>query len=106
MHRAAIRHSFWLLVLLSFLGVGCGHEATESDCQLIADRIVELELRAQNVTDAAEIQRRRNDTLGLGSETNRKALLEGCVGRRVSDGALACVRSATTATEITDQCLQ
>jgi len=86
---------------------GCGHPATEADCELIAVRIAELELRAQSITDPAEIQRKKNETLGLGGVGNsRKELLEGCVGRRITEKALACVRQAKTSEEITSQCLR
>jgi hypothetical protein len=86
---------------------GCGHPATEADCELIAIRIAELELKAQAITDPVEIQRKKNETLGLGGVGNsRKELLEGCIGRRVTDKALACVRQAKTSEEIASQCLR
>lgn len=92
--------------VLAISAAGCGREATESDCQLIMDRVVELELRSQNVTDPAEIRRKRNETLGLAADGSRKAWLEGCIGRRVTNRALDCVRAAKTADEITNQCLR
>jgi hypothetical protein len=86
---------------------GCGHPATEADCQLIADRIAELELKAQNITDPAEVRRKKDETLGLGGATSsKKELLEGCIGRHVTDKALACVRQAKTSDEIASQCLR
>ncbi len=109
MYRKAVRNVFCSLlpgVMAAWLTTGCGRETTETDCQLIADRIIELELRASAVTDANEIRRKRNETLGLGSEAGRKALLEGCIGRRIREGALECVRAAQTADEITDKCLR
>ena len=86
---------------------GCGHPATDADCQLIADRIAELELKAQNITDPAEVRRKKDETLGLGSgASGKKDLLEGCIGRHVTDKALACVRQAKTSDEIASQCLR
>jgi hypothetical protein len=85
----------------------CGHPATEGECQAILDRIVALELKAQRVTDPAEITKRRNESLGLGGAKDAKStVLQGCIGKRIADSALACVQSAETSAEITDRCLQ
>jgi hypothetical protein len=94
-------------VALALALSGCGHPATEADCQLIAERIAELELKAQHITDPAEIRRKKDETLGLGGATSsKKELLEGCIGRHVTDRALACVRQAKTSDEIASQCLR
>jgi len=84
----------------------CGHPATEAECQAIVERIVELELKAQKVTDPAEIAKRRSEGLGVGSDGGKPDVLQGCVGRHITDRALACVRNAETASDITDRCLQ
>jgi len=70
-------------------------------CEAIFQRSVEIELRAQNVTDpkivaerAAAVRAARGD-----------ALIEKCVGRRITDRAVACVRQANTPAEV-DGCLQ
>lgn len=86
-------------------GAGCGHPATEAECQSILDRIVELELTAQRVTDPAEIAKRRKESLGVGAG-EKSSLLQGCLGKHITDGALACVRTAQSSAEITDRCLQ
>jgi len=85
---------------------GCGHPASEAECEVIVDRIVELELKAQKVTDPAEIAKRRNESLGLVGDRGRAEVLQGCVGKRITDRALVCVREADNASEITDRCLQ
>jgi hypothetical protein len=92
-------------IAVAMLGaVACGHPASETECQAILDRIVELELKAQRVTDPAEIAKRRKESLGgAGPGAN---VLQGCVGKHITDRALACVRSAETSAEITDRCLQ
>jgi hypothetical protein len=74
---------------------------------VILERIVELELKSQRVSDPAEIAKRRNESLGVGADGGgRSDLLEGCIGRHITDRALACVRNAETAAEITEDCLQ
>src|SRR5258706_764747 len=84
----------------------CGHPATEVECQTIVERIVLLELQAQKVTDPGEISKRRSESLGLAGDGNKSEVLQGCVGRHITDSALACVRRAESAQEITDRCLR
>ena len=84
----------------------CGHPATEAECQAIVERIVELELKAQKVTAPTEIAKRRGESLGSPGDGGRPDVLQGCVGKHITDRALACVRSAETASEITERCLQ
>jgi hypothetical protein len=94
------------LFAAAFLGSGCGHPATEAECQTIVERIVELELKAQKVTDPVEVAKRRGEGLGLSGDGGRPEVLQGCVGRHITDRALTCVRNAESASEITDRCLQ
>jgi hypothetical protein len=70
------------------------------------NRIVELELKAQKVTDPNEIAKRRSESLGLAGDRGRTEVLQGCIGKRITDRALVCVREADNASEITDRCLQ
>ena len=100
----------WFLACLGlaaavFSASGCGHPATEAECQTIVERIVELELSAQRVTDPSEVAKRRGESLGA-ADGGKSEVLQGCIGRNITDRALACVRGATTASEITDRCLQ
>jgi len=94
-------------VALGFGASACGHPASEAECQVILDRIVELELKAQKITDPVEIAKRRGETVGgASSDGGKQDVLQGCVGRNITDRALACVRNAESASEITDRCLQ
>jgi hypothetical protein len=100
----------WPLLVLAALtapwATGCGHPASEAECEAIVNRIVELELKAQKVTDPAEIAKRRSESLGLAGDKGRAEVLQGCIGKRITDRALVCVREADNANEITDRCLQ
>ena len=98
----------FFFAIFTFSGTqGCGHPATADECRIIVDRIVELELKAQNVTDPAEIARRRSTSLGMGdAAATAPNLIQDCVGRHVTDRAMACVRSARKADEITERCLR
>ena len=97
---------FALAAALLPWAAGCGHPASEAECGVIMDRIVELELKAQKITDPAEIAKRRSESLGLAGDRGRAEVLQGCVGKRITDRALVCVREADNASEITDRCLQ
>jgi len=93
-------------IVVCLFASGCGHPATEAECQIIVERIVELELKAQHVTDPEEVAKRRGESLGISSDGGKPEFLEGCVGKHITERALACVRRAETASEITDRCLQ
>ena len=80
--------------------LGCGHPATQAECDEIFNRSAEIELRMQNVTDPKLIQERTAAVRAAKGEE----LIQKCVGKRVTDGAMECVRKATTAEQM-DQCL-
>jgi hypothetical protein len=84
-------------LLFIFLGA-CGRPATQQECDEIVVRVTELELKSRGVAggDGQEVQ----DT----KEALRKSTLHDCVGRRISDKAMACVRSATTAQQLVNEC--
>jgi hypothetical protein len=89
----------------ALLAGGCGHPATQGECEEILNRIVDLELKSQNVIDPAEVEKRRASTL-TSSGLNKTELLRDCVGKHITDRAMICVRSAATSDEITDKCLR
>jgi hypothetical protein len=92
-----------LSVLLLPVLVGCGHPATEKECQEIADRVTELELASSPVgrdPDTAKEQLERTRSWVKESQ------LKSCVGRRITDAAMQCVRGAKKAQEITDGCFR
>ncbi len=82
------------LLALSALA-GCGRKATEADCQLIVDRNVDVQMRAMNITDPAAITKKQEDLRAV-----MKDSLKDCVGRRVTDGMMDCVKEAKTTDEI------
>jgi hypothetical protein len=89
--------------LVAGLLLGCGHPATEQECQEIADRVTQLELAASPAgkdPEAAKehLERTRNWV--------KDGQLKACVGRRITDRAMQCVRSAKKAEEITDHCFR
>lgn len=87
---------FFAVMALAGL-VACGHKATEADCQLIIDRMVEVQLDKQGITDEADRKRQKDILLSRTTGVDNKD----CVGRRMTDGMLACVKKSKSQDEIT-----
>jgi hypothetical protein len=90
-------------LLLPLLSIGCGHPATEKECQEIADKVTELELSASPAGGDPET---RKEQLERTRSWVKETQLKSCVGRRITDSAMQCVRSAKKAQEITDSCFR
>jgi len=86
--------------LLSLGVVGCGHPASEAECRELAQHIAKLRLQARGF-DAAEIERRLTQAE---QDPEYKKTMEGCVGKRITDESLACVKNATSPEEIKLKC--
>ncbi|MDC0685860.1 MULTISPECIES: hypothetical protein [Sorangium] len=80
---------------------GCGHPASRDECEAIFRRSAEIELRAQNVVDPKIVEER---TAAV-RDARGKELIDRCVGRRITDAAMVCVRQATTPEQV-DKCLE
>src|SRR5262245_36584468 len=80
---------------------GCGHPATRDECNELFAKSAEIELRGQNITDPKTIADRTASARATpkGSEFTGQ-----CVGKRITDRALKCVRGAVTAEQF-DRCL-
>jgi hypothetical protein len=74
----------------------CGRQATAEDCRVIYEKNVEVEMRTLEKADAPTIERKKTDL---------KAAFEGelslCVGKRITDSVMACIRNAQTSDEMT-----
>ena len=81
---------------------GCGHPATQAECEELFTKSADIELRAQpNNTDAQKIA----EQIKAARASERGAeFMNRCVGRRITERALTCVRQATTAEQM-DRCL-
>ena len=90
----------WLALALAFSALGCGRKATRADCELVVDKNVEVKLKADGMTDAVLVQKRKEEL-----RASLKEDIDKCVGKRVTDGMLACVKSAETPEQI-DKCLR
>jgi hypothetical protein len=87
-------------LLLSVASAGCGHKASDADCAFILDRNVEVQMKAMHITDPVAIDKRKTEI-----QAELKGQLQGCIGKRITDGMLACVARAQTA-EAIDACMR
>ena len=88
------------LVAVALL-VGCGRKATEADCQIIVDQTVAVKLKEKSITDPAAVAKMQQE---LRDEVKGE-VMDGCVGKRISDSALACIQHAQSQEEIV-KCLR
>jgi hypothetical protein len=101
LHRVVVKSSlFWLVLCAPAMLVGCGRKATREDCEVVVDKNVELQLKALGVTDPAIVTKRREEMRAAMRDD-----IEKCVGKRVTDANMSCVRNAETADKI-DKCLR
>jgi len=80
--------------------LGCGRKATREDCETVVDRNVEVKLRADGVADPSTIAKRKDEL-----RSSLKDDIDKCVGKRITDGMMACVKKAETPDQI-DKCLR
>ena len=89
-----------LFTLSGSLLLGCGRKATREDCEIVVDRNVELQLKALGVIDPIVVGKRRDEM-----RASMKDDIDKCVGKRVTDSMMACVKTAETADRV-DKCLR
>jgi hypothetical protein len=89
-----------LLVLLLLALTGCGRKATRADCELVVDKNVEVKLKADGMTDPGLISKRKEEL-----RASLRDDIDKCVGKRVTEGMLSCVKTAETPEQI-DKCMR
>lgn len=101
LHRVAAAAVVLLFFVFASLTLaGCGRKATREDCDVVVDKNVELQLKALGVVDPAVVSKRREEM-----RASMKDDIDKCVGKRVTDGMISCVKNAET-TEKIDKCLR
>jgi hypothetical protein len=80
--------------------VGCGHPATRAECDELFTRTAQIELDAQRIKDPNLVERRLEEARAQSGE----AFAKDCVNKRITKGALECVRKASTSEQF-DKCL-
>lgn len=89
-----------LLVALVVSLAACGRKATEADCQLIVDRSVELQMKEMEKAEREAIEKRQ---LQLRKELEGE--MKDCVGRRVTEKMMTCVRGAKSSDDL-EKCVK
>lgn len=79
---------------------GCGHPASEAECEEIVERVARLELEKKNAGNPASV----HDEIEATKKSVRESMLKQCVGRRITTKAMQCVRSAKTSKEVVEDC--
>jgi len=97
---AVSRHGIGLLFVASLALVACGRKATREDCEMVVDRNIEVKLKSDGVTDPAVVQKRKDEL-----KPTLKEDIDKCVGKRLTDGMMKCVKTAETPEQI-DKCLR
>jgi hypothetical protein len=92
-----------LIVTLAFLPVlaACGHPATPAECEEIVERVARLELEQAKLSPETFAQE-----LKIAKESFRKDMTKRCIGRRITDSAMQCVRQAKRAEQIEEECFR
>lgn len=88
-----------LFVLL--LVVGCGRPATETECQEILRTAAKLELK-DRLGNESLIESELKEV----EKSMREPMMKKCVGKRITESALQCVRKAKTADELFEECFR
>jgi hypothetical protein len=89
-----------LAVFLPLVGA-CGRPATEKECTEILRRTAELEMK-QRLGDKNLIE----SELAEIEKSMRPQMMKKCVGKRITESALACVRAAKTSEELSQECFR
>jgi len=90
-----------LLPFLACLAGGCGHPATVEECEEILERVARLELRESL---GSENERAIAQEIAATKRTLKDSTLKDCVGKRITDRALQCVRHAESAKQAVEDC--
>ncbi len=80
---------------------GCGQPATAEQCEEIVERIARLELAARKVPP----QELEAEVKATKAKVASEALMRDCVGKRITESTLRCIREASQSETIFDQCL-
>jgi small lipoprotein (TIGR04454 family) len=85
---------------ISLLLSSCGRPATVQECEEIANRVATLEYEAASKTKTPP-QPEQIQTIRA---RVHDAMMKGCVGKRITQRALKCVRTAKSADSIQKDC--
>lgn len=94
-HLRVVRPALAALAL-----TGCGHPASVEECEIIVERIARLELEKREPNNPGRVQEEIEAT----KEELRNSTMKNCVGKRITNAAMTCVKQAKTSQEIVEDC--
>lgn len=100
--RSRRRNLGFVSVLCALVLLACGRPATEEECREILRAAAELELR-ERIEDTPELIAQELASI---EESMKGPMMDKCVGKRITEKSLACVRSAKTSDELFGECLR
>ena len=95
--RSRLTFLAWTALVTS----GCGRPATLEDCQQIIEKVTVLELKENQIQDPTEVA----DYIKEAKAAFKDEAEQRCIGKRISDKALACIARATKTEEVFEDCL-
>ncbi len=97
--KKSVLVKFLVLPALVFGVTACGRPATEAECQEILRIAAQLELKEQLGSE----QLIESEVKEI-EKNMREPMMQKCVGKRITDDALACIRAAKTADVLFEEC--
>lgn len=91
----------FVVILAALFAFACGRPATEDECKEILRRTAELEMKGR--LGSKDLIAQEIEAI---SESMRDQMMKKCVGKRITDDALKCVRTAKTAEELSEECFR
>ncbi|HMJ16581.1 MAG TPA: hypothetical protein VK524_34440, partial [Polyangiaceae bacterium] len=92
-----MRRAFWIFLSIGMGTAGCGHPASVQECEGIVERITALEVgKHASQADPKAVEREVLEA----KKSLRTATMKECVGRRITDRAMRCVREAQSSKQI------
>lgn len=85
---------------LILVTAACGHPATREECDEIFTRSAELALKEKDVSERGEV----DEQILKARTVKGDKLIEECLGKRITEKAMECVRGAESPQEL-DACL-
>ena len=93
------RFAYWLGLVS--VAAACGRPATLEDCEEIVQRVTVLEVKKrQPGADPQSLKAEAEREI----VAQREAMQKQCVGKRITDGILRCVRDAKSSEEVLEEC--
>ncbi len=86
-------------LVLFCLSTACGRPATQQECQEILRRAAKLELQ-ERLGNNEMIE---SEVLEI-EKSMHKTMMNQCVGKRITESALVCIRQAKTVDQLFGQC--